>query len=287
MIFVACAEYAPSVARAERAVVSGGHASRRYRTFQPFVTRSQRFLRDRAHPCGAEVGRRSNRPTIRPRTNFANRLLPFPRFHRRPNWPIINALPEVFGDHASPFCVPAPGVARAPRCCVLDADPSRLSTARREGDPAQGADRDRRRCFSTRARPGSGGARVDRPHRSRSRAQGTERRRGAHCGRHLRASATCSACPTPRSPSRCEGWIARSAGRFPDRAVRRPQSRSHDLPVEGDRRAAADARDFGVRRNRRRHPQLGTGGSRHGSTPGDPGIDLACIRGVGAALNPL
>jgi hypothetical protein len=139
----------------------------------------------------------------------------------------------------------------------------------------------------SRARPGSGGARADRPHRSRSRAQSTERRRGAHCGRHLQASATCSACPTPRSPSRCEGWIARSAGRFPRRAVRRPQSRSHDLPVEGDRRAAADARDFGVRRNRRRHPQMGTGAAGTARRPGDPGIDLACVRGVGAALNPL
>jgi xanthine dehydrogenase molybdopterin-binding subunit B len=28
-------------------------------------------------------------------------------------------------------------------------------------------------------------------------------------------------------------------------------------------------------------------GSRHGSTPRRPGIDLACVRGVGAALNPL
>jgi hypothetical protein len=139
----------------------------------------------------------------------------------------------------------------------------------------------------SRARPGSGGARADRPHRSRSRAQSTERRRGAHCGRHLQASATCSACPTPRSPSRCEGWIARSAGRFPRRAVPRPQSRSDDLPVEGDRRSAADARDFGVRRNRRRHPQPGTGAAGTARRPRDPGIDLACDRGVGAALNPL
>ena len=66
-----------------------------------------------------------------------------------------------------------------------------------------------------------------------------------------------------------------------------PNREFDDLSFEGGRRAAADARDLGVRRGRRRHPQPGAGTAGSAGRSGDPGIDLACDRGVGAALSPL
>ena len=67
--------------------------------------------------------------------------------------------------------------------------------------------------------------------------------------------------------------------------VRWRQSRGHDLPLQGRWRTAADAGDFGVLRDRGRHPQPHRRQAGTARRAGDAGIDLACGAGAGAALS--
>ena len=65
------------------------------------------------------------------------------------------------------------------------------------------------------------------------------------------------------------------AGAFQDRAVGRRQPRGHDLSLQGGRRAAADAGDLGVRRDRRRDPQPQSGARVPLDAPATPEVDPA------------
>ena len=60
---------------------------------------------------------------------------------------------------------------------------------------------------------------------------------------------------------------------FPGCVVRRQQSRGDGLSVEGGRRAAADAGDFGVRGDRGCDPFAASGQAGRARCPGDPGSD--------------
>ena len=69
------------------------------------------------------------------------------------------------------------------------------------------------------------------------------------------------------------------ARRFPRRAVRvRRQPRGYDLPLQGGRRAAADAGDLGVLGDHRRHPQPQAGGLPPLDAPATPEAIMRAIR---------
>ena len=76
----------------------------------------------------------------------------------------------------------------------------------------------------------------------------------------------------------------RRAGAFPRHALGRHQPRGDDLPLQGGRRAAADAGDLGVCRGCRRDPQPQAWCVSSARRARDAGIDLARRAGCGAGL---
>ena len=93
----------------------------------------------------------------------------------------------------------------------------------------------------------------------------------------------------PRAVDLQDTGRLRRAGGFPRRVVRRQQSRGHDLPLEGGRRAAVDAGDFRVRGDRRCDPFAHPGQPVALDAPATPEAILKAIGPVDAvaALAPL
>ena len=87
------------------------------------------------------------------------------------------------------------------------------------------------------------------------------------------------AAPHPRALDLQDPGRLRRAGRFPRRALSEQQSRGDDLPLEGGRRAAADAREQRLLRARRRDPRARAGPARAPRCAGDPRGDPARLRG--------